>query len=80
MRLDKWRDESVGLMQYTMEELKEVLPDVKVRYKGNEYIGVLRGRKNEWGTVIILELDLALTWSWEMVLTAINKGYRLNMG
>lgn len=58
----------------TIEEIKEKLPDVKVKYQGKIYNAILTGRKNTFATIhTITEYNVqSFDYSWQAIERAIN--------
>ena len=56
----------------TMTELKEHPPDVKIRIRGKDYVGHIRGRLLDFPMVYVHELDASYEYSWLTLLDAVN--------
>ena len=55
----------------TLNEVKNILPDVKVKYHGIIYAGQVRGRKCDYATIYFN--DVHADWSWESVTRAVSQ-------
>jgi hypothetical protein len=59
----------VGL---TKNEIKEYLPDVKVKINGKVLNGKTGGRHNQFCTVYVNELGIKIEYSWNAIAYALN--------
>lgn len=50
-----------------INEIKETLPDVDVKFNGQIFNGLVRGRKNEFATVFIPDCDRSFEFSWNAI-------------
>jgi hypothetical protein len=61
-----------------VSEIKEALPDVKVKSDGQVYTGYVRGRLNRFATVWIPELDKSFEVAWETITFCVNNNVALS--
>jgi hypothetical protein len=65
----------------TIDEIKENLPDVKVKIGTGIFTGILRGRFLPYAQVWVPELgpDIKIEYSWKIVQQAINNNKPLKI-
>ena len=63
---------------YTLETLKQELPDVQVKRGGKVYKAHIQGRALPFPQVWCPELDRSYEFAWKTVLNAVNNNTILN--
>ena len=59
----------------TIEQVKDELPDVSVKWRGTVYRAGVRGRKNRFATVFLFDLpEVSAEWSWAAVARSVESG------
>jgi hypothetical protein len=61
----------------TIDEIKEKLPDVKVKVFGEVYNGMLSGREKQFPLVYVFELRQSYAFSWHAIYRAVNNNTAL---
>lgn len=60
---------------WSIERVKNELPDVSVKWRGKVYRAAVRGRLNRFATVHLLDLpEVSAEWSWLSVARAVESG------
>ena len=62
---------------WTIDKVKEDLPDVRVLVKGKEYRGRVSGRRLDFPVVSVPEIGVHEEFSWAAICRAINDNYCL---
>ena len=57
----------------TVDQIKTDLPDVKVSWDNKPYIGMVRGRRNKFATLLIQSTGASFQVSWETLARCINE-------
>lgn len=59
--------------RWTIDQVKEKLPDVKVKIAGNVYTGHVKGRKERFPTVYVDAFPaMDLKYSWQAITHSLN--------
>lgn len=61
----------------TIDQVKQDLPDVLVTFQGKTYTGRTNGRKMDYCSVWIQELDIHQEFSWTAIQRAVNNNHSL---
>jgi hypothetical protein len=56
----------------TIDQIKTDLPDVRVSWDKEEYIGMIRGRRNKFATLLIQGTGASFQVAWETLVNCIN--------
>lgn len=64
------------IVPWTVERVKDELPDMPVLYQGKVYQGQLRGRKMDFPKVYftVNGHELNAEWSWQTIVNCLNNG------
>ena len=57
----------------TVDQIKTDLPDVNVSWDNKPYIGMVRGRRNKFATLLIQSTSASFQVSWETLARCINE-------
>ena len=59
-------------MNKTIEQIKEELPVIEIKYNGIKCKGQINGRKNDYASVYIKKFDITIEYAWETVTRIYN--------
>ena len=78
--MDAWDEFKRGYeMTHTIDSVKDTLPSVNVCWRGNVYVGRVRGRLNKFATVYLEQFpEMSQEWAWPVIVRALNQGLELN--